>query len=117
VSTNRDATISRAVLYATLVALALLPSACCRSPGAAGGRSSGNSAVVQRALIEGLKFGRCMRNDGVPNWPDPTVDSIGRPSFQVTAAGISIAATRSTQLLEKIGHCESQTGALLLRQE
>ena len=74
-------------------------------------------AVVQLALTEGLKFARCMRHDGVPNWPDPTVDSAGRPSFQTTAAGISIAATRSPQMLAKIGHCQSQPGAVLLRQE
>jgi hypothetical protein len=74
-------------------------------------------AVVQRALTEGLKFARCMRNHGVPNWPDPTIDSMGRPSFQTTAAGISIAATRSPQMLSKIGHCQSQPGAVLLRQE
>jgi hypothetical protein len=74
-------------------------------------------AVVQRALTEGLRFARCMRNRGVPNWPDPTVDSMGRPSFQTTAAGISIAATRSPRMLSKIGHCQNQRGALLLRQE
>jgi hypothetical protein len=74
-------------------------------------------ALVQRALTEGRKFAQCMRNDGVPNWPDPTIDSIGRPSFQVTAAGIPIASTRSSQMLSKLGHCESQTGAPLLRQE
>jgi hypothetical protein len=74
-------------------------------------------AVVQRALTEGTKFAQCMRNDGVPNWPDPTIDSMGRPSFQVTAAGISIASTRSSQMLSKIGHCETRTGASLLRQE
>jgi hypothetical protein len=74
-------------------------------------------AVVQRALTAGLKFARCMRHDGVPNWPDPTVDSAGRPSFQTTAAGISTAATRSPRMLSKIGHCQSQPGAVLLRQE
>lgn len=74
-------------------------------------------AVVQRALTEGRKFAQCMRNDGVPNWPDPTIDSIGRPSFQVTAAGIAIASTRSSRMLSKLGHCESETGAPLLRQE
>jgi hypothetical protein len=73
-------------------------------------------ALVQRALTEGRKFAQCMRNHGVPNWPDPTIDSIGRPSFQVTAAGISIAATRSPQMLSKIGHCQNQPGAVLLRQ-
>jgi hypothetical protein len=75
------------------------------------------AAVVQRALSGGRTFAQCMRSDGVPNWPDPTIDSMGRPSFQVTAAGISIASTRSAQLLARIGHCETQAGALLLRQE
>jgi hypothetical protein len=74
-------------------------------------------AVVQQALTEGLNFARCMRNHGVPNWPDPTVDSMGRPSFQVTAAGISIASTRSPRMLSKIGHCQNQPGAVLLRQD
>jgi hypothetical protein len=74
-------------------------------------------AVVQQALTEGRTFAKCMRNQGVPNWPDPTIDSMGRPSFQVTAAGISISDTRSSQMLSKIGHCEGQAGAVLLRQE
>jgi hypothetical protein len=74
-------------------------------------------AVVQQALTEGLRFARCMRDHGVPNWPDPTIDSSGRPSFQTTAAGISIAATRSPRMLSKIGHCQNQPGAVLLRQE
>jgi hypothetical protein len=74
-------------------------------------------AVVHRALTEGRQFAQCMRSSGVPNWPDPTIDSMGRPSFQVTAAGISIASTRSSQMLSEIGHCETQTGAPLLRQE
>jgi hypothetical protein len=74
-------------------------------------------AVVQRALTEGRKFAQCMRNDGVPNWPDPTIDSLGRPSFQTTAAGIPINSTRSSQMLSKIGHCQEQPGAVLLREE
>jgi hypothetical protein len=74
-------------------------------------------AVLQRALTEGLRFAQCMHNHGVPNWPDPAVDSMGRPSFQVTAAGISIASTRSPRMLSKIGRCQNQPGAVLLRQE
>jgi len=74
-------------------------------------------AVRQQALTEGRRFAQCMRDHGVPNWPDPIIDSTGRPSFQVTAAGISIAATRSTQMLSKIGSCQDQPGAVLLRQE
>jgi hypothetical protein len=72
--------------------------------------------VVQRALSEGRKFAQCMRDHGVPNWPDPTIDSSGRPSFQVTKAGISIAATRSRRLLSKIGYCQRYL-PVLLRQE
>ena len=74
-------------------------------------------SVVQPALEEGLKFAQCMRSHGVTNWPDPTVDSLGRPSFAVTKAGISIDATRSPQMLSKIGDCQREPGALLLRQE
>jgi hypothetical protein len=74
-------------------------------------------SVVQPALEEGRKFARCMRSHGVPNWPDPTVDSVGRPSFQVSKAGISIDATRSPQMLSKIGDCQREPGARLLRQE
>jgi hypothetical protein len=74
-------------------------------------------AVVQRALTEGRTFAQCMRAQGVPNWPDPTVDSMGRPSFQVTAAGIPYDATRSAQMLSKIGHCQDQPSAVLLREE
>jgi hypothetical protein len=74
-------------------------------------------AVVQQALNEGRTFAQCMRSHGVQNWPDPTIDSTGRPSFQVVRAGISINDTRSSQMLSKIGLCESQPGAELLRQE
>ena len=74
-------------------------------------------AVVQRALTEGRNFAQCMRSRGVPNWPDPTVDSVGRPSFQVTAAGIPVDSTRSSQMLSRIGHCQNEPGAVLLRQE
>jgi hypothetical protein len=76
-----------------------------------------SAALVHQALTEGLRFARCMRDHGVPNWPDPTIDSMGRPSFQVTAAGISIDSTRSSWMLSKIGHCQDQPGAVLLRQE
>ena len=31
-----------------------------------------------------LKFSQCMRSHGVPNWPDPTLDSDGEPLFNIT---------------------------------
>jgi hypothetical protein len=36
-------------------------------------------AVVQQVLIAERKFAQCMRSYGVPDWPDPTIDSEGRP--------------------------------------
>ncbi|MGH8859757.1 MAG: hypothetical protein ACRDVG_00745, partial [Jatrophihabitantaceae bacterium] len=36
-------------------------------------------SVVQPAMQEGRKFAQCMRSHRVPNWPDPTIDSTGRP--------------------------------------
>ena len=40
-------------------------------------------SLVQHAVSAGLKFARCMRSHGVPNWPDPTIDSQGRPLFNI----------------------------------
>jgi hypothetical protein len=40
--------------------------------------------LVQHALNEERSFAGCMRSDGVPNWPDPTIDSQGRPVFAVS---------------------------------
>ena len=40
-------------------------------------------AMVQQVLSAMLKFTGCMRAHGVPNWPDPTVDSEGRPGFNL----------------------------------
>jgi hypothetical protein len=74
-------------------------------------------SVVGPALEEGRKFAQCMRSHGVTNWPDPAIDSLGRPFFPVTKAGISIDATRSPQMLSKIGDCQREPGATLLRQE
>jgi hypothetical protein len=41
-------------------------------------------ALVQQVLTEERNFARCMRSSGVPNWPDPTIDSQGRPVFAIS---------------------------------
>jgi hypothetical protein len=41
-------------------------------------------ALVQQALSAGREFAQCMRSHGAPDWPDPTVDSQGRPLFNIT---------------------------------
>ena len=41
-------------------------------------------ALVQQVLTEERSYARCMRSDGVPNWPDPVTDSQGRPVFAIS---------------------------------
>jgi hypothetical protein len=41
-------------------------------------------ALVRQVLNQERSFARCMRSHGVPNWPDPTIDSRGRPVFAVS---------------------------------
>jgi hypothetical protein len=41
-------------------------------------------ALVQEVLTEERSFAECMRSHGVPNWPDPTTDSQGRPVFAIS---------------------------------
>jgi hypothetical protein len=45
--------------------------------------STGNCppALVQQILTAERKFAQCMRSHGVPKYPDPTIDSQGRPIF------------------------------------
>jgi len=41
-------------------------------------------ALVLEVLNQERSFAHCMRSRGVPNWPDPTIDSRGRPVFAVS---------------------------------
>jgi hypothetical protein len=41
-------------------------------------------ALVQQAVSAGRDLARCMRSHGVPYWPDPSIDSQGRPLFNIT---------------------------------
>src|SRR6266487_765617 len=38
-------------------------------------------ALVQQILTAERKFAQCMRSHGMPKYPDPTIDSEGRPIF------------------------------------
>jgi hypothetical protein len=40
--------------------------------------------LVQQTLAEERLFAQCMRGHGVPNWPDPSIDSRGRPVFKIS---------------------------------
>jgi hypothetical protein len=67
-------------------------------------------ALVQRILTVQRDYARCMRSHGFSNWPDPTIDSQGRPFFDVTKAGLSEADTRSAQWTASDGECERLVG-------
>jgi hypothetical protein len=63
-------------------------------------------ALVQQILTAGLKFARCMRAHGVSNWPDPTIDSLGRPIFSLSTGGITHSQAHSGPVAAKIAECQ-----------
>jgi hypothetical protein len=67
-------------------------------------------ALVQHALTAGRQFAVCMRSHGVPNWPDPSVDSEGRPLFN-----INVPRPAPPQVSTAISECErlESAGSLL----
>jgi hypothetical protein len=67
------------------------------------------SALVQQMLTADRKLARCMRSHGVPNFPDPTTDSNG-PVFNITNAGISDAASHTSQFEAKLDECARLAG-------
>jgi len=70
-------------------------------------------AEVQQLLIGMREFSQCVRSHGVPNWPDPTNDSEGRPVFDLGAAGISRSDFHSAQVQTKITECQHLLPAAL----
>jgi hypothetical protein len=63
-------------------------------------------ALVQQMLTADRKFAQCMRSHGVPNWPDPTMDSLGRPVFNLTTVGITHSQTHSPPMSTKLAECQ-----------
>ena len=64
-------------------------------------------AEVQQLLIGMRQFSQCMRSHGVPNWPDPSVDSEGRPVFDLGDHGFSRAEAHSQRLGAKEAECQN----------
>ena len=62
-------------------------------------------AEARLVLIGMLKFSQCMRHHGVPNWPDPILDSEGRPVFDLARAGITRSEARSPRLTADMAEC------------
>jgi hypothetical protein len=61
--------------------------------------------MVQQVMSAMRRFSHCMRSHAVANWPDPTVDSEGRPGFNL----VPIHGTdwNSPQVQNKIYECEN----------
>ncbi len=61
---------------------------------------------MEQILTVQRRYARCIRSHGVPNWPDPTIDSQGRPYFDVSKAGVSSQYTHSLAFESKDRECE-----------
>jgi hypothetical protein len=64
------------------------------------------AAEMPHILSGMLNFSRCMRSHGVPNWPDPTVNSEGRPYFPVSdVPGLEHDYRLPPQVMTSDGQC------------
>jgi hypothetical protein len=63
-------------------------------------------AEVQLLLTGMLRFSQCMRRHGVPNWPDPSTDSEGRPGFLLSAHGFTRHQARSPRIMHIEQECQ-----------
>ena len=68
-------------------------------------------ALVQQAMTLMRNFAQCMRSQGVPNWPDPTIGRGGAPFFNASGAGLSNQYTHSTAFQSKVNKCQSRVGS------
>ena len=74
------------------------------------------AAEVERIRTAELRYARCMRSLGVPNWPDPTLDPQGMPVFDVTRAGIGRQFLHSSLFMTPNGECQRLAAAPVPRQ-
>jgi hypothetical protein len=76
-------------------------------------------AEAQQMLPAMRRFSQCMRSHGVPNWPDPTIGSDGKPGFDLIGVQPPID-TSSPQFASKEHDCghlvPSQLGGIPVRQ-
>jgi len=64
------------------------------------------AALVQQILTAERKFAQCMRSHGVSNWPDPSLDSEGRPIFNLVPVGITHSEVHSPPIATKMTECQ-----------
>ncbi len=66
-------------------------------------------AQVPQIMTGMLKFARCMRSHGVPNWPDPSIDRNGQPVFNIS--GINPDSPRVSNTAGECTHMLVQSNA------
>jgi hypothetical protein len=73
----------------------------------AGGGNGETPVEIAQDWSQDRLFAKCMRRNGVPNWPDPTDRSPNdtRPVFRITAVGLD---GNSPQLRAKARQCVTQ---------
>jgi hypothetical protein len=67
-------------------------------------------ALVQQMMTADRKLARCMRAHGVSNFPDPSNGGASGPVFNITAAGISDAASHTRRFIAKLDECGRLVG-------
>ena len=76
-------------------------------------------AQLQSLLSSMVRFSRCIRSHGLPDWPDPTVGLGGSPGFNLVGLHPPIDAS-SPQFNTKLRECRhslpSQIGGIHIRQ-
>jgi hypothetical protein len=69
-------------------------------------------ALVQQVLNLERSFAQCMRSHGVPNWPDPTLDSQGRPVFIISISrDLGGVDPHTAQMTAEQDECGRLTGS------
>jgi hypothetical protein len=96
--TDRDSITGYVGLWVTLLlALALSAASCGGSSGSEASASSSPSSSAQQSVLD---FSRCMRSNGVPNFPDP-VDENDLPKLSPSILGVS-----SSQFIAAVSVCQ-----------
>src|SRR5215472_19215811 len=74
------------------------------------------AAEARQELADAVKFARCMRSHGVPNWPDPRTDpDSGRAEFVLSISRVGFdPRSPSPQILAKAHVCERGIPAFML---
>jgi hypothetical protein len=62
-------------------------------------------ALVQAAMTALRTYARCMRSHGAPTWPDPSIDSEGRPGFNLLhVTGFNPNSSQTSNIMQQCFH-------------